>query len=117
MAKKLENAVVLLVTTEMTQREIAAELNISEVTLSRWKKTDEFKKLRQEIREQYLDDAVEPAMRKMRQLLDAKSEMVQYQAAKDILDRAGYNPTEKIEAEISGTITFVDDVPLEDDDG
>lgn len=116
MVKKLEKAVVMLVTTNMTQREIAAELNISEVTLTRWKKTDEFKKIRQEIREQYLDDTIEPALRKMRQLLNSRSEMVQYQAAKDILDRTGYNPTEKIEAEISGSVTFIDDIPLEEDD-
>ena len=39
------------------------------------------------------------ALRTQKKLLNAKSEMVRYMAAKDILDRAGFKATDKLEVE------------------
>ena len=55
------------------------------------------------------------ALKTMLNLLNAKSEMVRFNAAKDILDRGGFMPTNKQEIDIK-SVTFVDDVPLDDDD-
>ena len=49
----------------------------------------------------------------MDKLLDAKSELVRYNAASDILDRTGHKPTDKVEAEVI-TPTFINDVPAND---
>lgn len=49
----------------------------------------------------------------MENLLTAKSELVRYNAASDILDRTGHKPTDKVEAEVI-TPTFINDVPAHD---
>ena len=43
-------------------------------------------------------------------LLDAKSELVRYQASKDILDRTGYTPVERQQIETTATVHFDDDI-------
>lgn len=81
------------------QKDIAQELNITETTLSKWKKRDDFK---QEYREQIEDimnvaagEAIETICNLMR---NSNSDNVRIKAAQDILNRAGYKPIDKIEA-------------------
>ncbi|KRM40678.1 hypothetical protein FD47_GL002698 [Lentilactobacillus parafarraginis DSM 18390 = JCM 14109] len=52
----------------------------------------------------------------MLKLLNARSELVRYNAAKDLLDRAGFIPTQKhdINANVN-PIQILDDVPPESD--
>lgn len=92
-----EKAVRLMVVTELSQREIAKELNLTEQTISNYKKKESYPQLRQQYEEAFLADLTAPAMRTMRELLSAKSEFVRYSAASDILDRTGYKPTERQE--------------------
>ena len=47
-----------------------------------------------------LQYAAPKAFRKQLSLLNSKNEMVAHLAAKDILDRAGFQPTEKIEQQV-----------------
>lgn len=90
MASKKEKAASMLVCTNLTQRDIAKKLDVREETLSRWKKEEGFKKLIKENEKNYMKDLVGPAMRGLKDLLEANSEFVKLEAVKTILDRAGY---------------------------
>ena len=87
----------LMVSTSMTQREIAQKLDVREETVSRWKKSSEFQRKLKEEQDKYLNDLTAPAMRTIRDLLNSHSDYVRLQAAQDILDRTGYKPTDKVE--------------------
>ncbi|MFS1351456.1 hypothetical protein ACLZX5_14480 [Enterococcus faecium] len=51
----------------------------------------------------------------MLNLLNAKSEMVRFNAAKDILDRGGFAPVNKQEVTTIQPPTFIDDIGDTDD--
>lgn len=85
-----------------TQKQIAKEIQISENTISEWKKDKEFKnEIQIQMRENFGSLAVE-AQKKLKKLLNSKNEYIQIQAVKDILDRAGYKPKEDVK--ISGEV-------------
>lgn len=90
MATKREKAAKLMVYTDLTQKEIAKKINTSENTISRWKKKEDFQKLLKENEVSYMKDLIAPAMRGLKDLIDADSEFVKLEAIKTILDRAGY---------------------------
>lgn len=113
----MEKAIKLMVWTNKSQREIAKELDVQEETVSRWKKHKDFDSIRQREEREYLGDLAAPALRTMKELLKAKSELVRYNAASDILDRTGYKPTDKQEVDINGAVQFVDDIGSGLDDG
>lgn len=108
-------AVRLMVRTNMSQKEIAKQIGITEATISKWKRRADFDEVRLHEERLYLGDLAAPALRTMKQLLNAKSELVRYNAASDILDRTGYKPTEKQEVEISAAVVeFIDDIGVDD---
>lgn len=83
---------------DMTDKEIAKAINVTPKTICEWKKhckefQDEFNAMVRNA----LQYAAPKAFRKQMRLLDSKNDMVAHLAAKDIMDRAGFNPTEKIE--------------------
>lgn len=90
MASKKQKAASMLVCTNLTQRQIAKELDMREETISRWKKDDEFKSLVKKYEKEFFMDLVGPAMRGLKELVNANSEFVKLEAVKTILDRAGY---------------------------
>ncbi|BFL72115.1 phBC6A51 family helix-turn-helix protein [Anaerococcus nagyae] len=90
MASKKEKAAAMLVCTNLSQRDIANKLDMREETLSRWKKDEGFKKLIKKNEQQYMKDLVSPALRGLKDLVEAQSEFVKLEAIKTILDRAGY---------------------------
>lgn len=57
---------------------------------------------------EYIESRAEKAAAKMEQLMSAQSEQVQFNATKDILDRAGYKPVEQseIKQELSGSVSL-----------
>lgn len=95
--EKQQKCIILMITTNKTQKQIAKEIQISENTISEWKKDEEFK---EEIRSQMKDNfgslAIE-AQQELKKLLKSKNDNVKIQAIKDILDRAGYKPAERHE--------------------
>lgn len=105
-SKKMEEAIILAITTNKTQKEIAEEIGISPFTFTKWKKTDIFKELKDKYQKEYLSDLTAPAIRTLHGLLNAKSELVRLQAATDILDRTGYKPTDKQEISIDEPIVL-----------
>lgn len=106
----MRNAIRLMVRTNSSQREIAKELGIDETTISKWKKREDYDTIRQIEERDYLGDLAAPALRTMSDLLNAKSELVRYNAASDILDRTGYKPVDKQDINATITPVFVDDI-------
>ncbi len=99
--KKQYEAINLLVYTDMRDAEIKEKLNISDSTLWRWKKNDEFiAELEQENRRKF-----KRLQTKAIKTMEALVDQGHFQAAKYILDGNSYAPTEKHELDMSATIT------------
>ena len=90
----------LIVTTNKTQKQIAQEIEVSEKTICEWKKEKEFKnEIDKRVKENFSSLAID-AQKELKKLLKSKNEYIRIQAVKDILDRAGYKPAERIKNEI-----------------
>lgn len=108
--EKQQKCIILMITSNKTQKQIAKEIQISENTISEWKKDKEFKEeISKQMRENFGSLAIE-AQQKLKKLLNSQNENIQMQAVKDILDRAGYKPIEKAELTTESKVELVDDV-------
>lgn len=88
--KRRRKAVVLLFEDELTDEEIAKSVGRSRSTLSSWKNEELFKAAQKQYRSLVVkDDYTNMAIKKLKELLEAKSEMVQLQSATTILKMAG----------------------------
>lgn len=91
----------LMIKGEMTDCQIAKEINITQKTIIEWKKRNkEFQDEYNALMRNSLQYAAPKAFRKQMALLDSKNDMVAHLAAKDIMDRAGFQPTEKVEMDM-----------------
>ncbi|SLC31276.1 Uncharacterised protein [Mycobacteroides abscessus subsp. massiliense] len=97
----------------LSDGEIAAEIDVNRSTISRWKHDNKFREGLKGYQVEYLSNQVPKALQTMINLLDAKSELVRFQASKDILDRSGYTPVDKQELEVT-TPNIINNIPLED---
>lgn len=113
LTSKQNKAIVLMVEKNLNQNEIAKELNVARQTISNWKRNTEFQEELLNAERNLLKGLTGKAIKTMENLLTAKSELVRYNAASDILDRTGHKPTDKVEAEVI-TPTFINDVPADD---
>ncbi|KYK51275.1 phBC6A51 family helix-turn-helix protein [Lactiplantibacillus plantarum] len=86
--KKQQKAVMLLFTGVYKQSEIAEQLQVAESTFYGWKTHEQFRVAQDEYNKFMLSDLTSEAIVTMRKLLRARSEMVRFSAAKDILDRS-----------------------------
>ncbi|AXH04305.1 phBC6A51 family helix-turn-helix protein [Lactiplantibacillus plantarum] len=86
--KKQQKAVMLLFTGVYKQSEIAEQLQVAESTFYGWKTHEQFRVAQDEYNKFMLSDLTSEAIVTMRKLLKARSEMVRFSAAKDILDRS-----------------------------
>lgn len=108
--EKQQKCIISMITEAKTQKQIAKEIQVSENTISEWKKNKEFKEeIQKQMRENFSLLAIE-AQQKFKKLLNSKNENIQMQAVKDILDRAGYKPVEKAELVAESRVELVDDV-------
>lgn len=90
-----------MVSTGANQKETAAELDIAEETISRWKNDDEFlKEYESAVRRSMSGYAVKAVQRIAYLAEHADSEQVQLSASKDILDRVGYKPKDSVNIEL-----------------
>lgn len=80
-----------MVYSNLTQREIAKKIEVREETLSRWKNQLEFQSLLKDNKASFMKDLIAPAMRGLKDLINADSEFVKLEAIKTILDRSGYD--------------------------
>ena len=92
----------------LTQKQIAKELKVTEQTICNWKKDKEFKnEIEKNIKENFGSLALD-AQKELKKLLKSSNEYIRIQAVKDILDRAGYKPTERIKNEVEPSKKFAD---------
>ena len=88
--KRRQKAVMLLFEDELTDEEIAKSVQRSRSTLSSWKNEELFKAAQKQYRSLVVKtDYESKALKKQKELLEAKSEMVQLQSATTILKMAG----------------------------
>lgn len=101
MPNKREKVIALLVSSSLTQQKIADEVGVHPSTISNWKNEPEFRAMKKEAEWRYLGDLRSKALRTLAESLDSDNENIRLQAARDILDRAGFKPADK--QEIVGT--------------
>lgn len=111
----------LMITGTKTDKEIAEAINVTPKTICDWKKNNaEFQDEYNALMRNSLQYAAPKAFRKQMSLLNSKNDMVAHLAAKDIMDRAGFQPTEKVEHdvdfELNIKIDYGDDGDGEEDD-
>jgi len=91
----------LMIRGEMTDKEIAEQINITQKTICEWKKNNkEFQDQYNTMMRSALQYAAPKAFRKQVALLDSENDMVAHLAAKDIMDRSGFKPIDKIEQQV-----------------
>lgn len=84
-----------------TDKEIAEEINISQKTLCDWKKNNpEFQEEYNRRMHSQMQFSASKAFSKQMKLLKSPNDMVAHLAAKDIMDRAGFKPTDKLETDV-----------------
>ncbi|OFP91196.1 DNA-binding protein [Staphylococcus sp. HMSC072D04] len=110
LTKKQQEYIRLKNETDLSEGEIASEIDVNRSTISRWKNNDKFREGFRGYQVEHLSNQVPKALQTMINLLDARSELVRFQAAKDILDRSGYNPVETQQIETTATVQFNDDI-------
>lgn len=107
----------LMIKGNMTDKKIAEAINITQKTICDWKKNDvEFQEEYKNMMRKSLQYAAPKAFRKQMSLLDSNNDMVAHLAAKDIMDRAGFNPIEKMEQQVDMDLNITIDYG-EDDSG
>lgn len=110
LTKKQQEYIRLKNEKDLAEGEIAVEIDVNRSTISRWKHNDKFREGFKGYQAEHLSKQVPKALQTMINLLDAKSELVRYQASKDILDRTGYTPVERQQIETTATEQFNDDI-------
>ena len=91
----------LMIQGDMTDKDIAEAIDVAQKTICDWKKNcKEFQDEYNSLMRRSLQYAAPKAFRKQMSLLDSKNDMVAHLAAKDIMDRAGFNPTDKVEMDV-----------------
>ena len=113
---KQKNCIKLMVEGKMTQKDIAEAIKISEQTICNWKKDDEFMSELHSTMGIAFKSLAPIALNTHKKLLNAKSEMVRYLTAKDILDRAGYAAEENINVSGTESVTIINNIPRSDND-
>lgn len=98
-------AVEMLVYTDKQKKEIAEEIGVTNVTLSNWLNKEEFQAAVQKEMHKGFGMLATKAKRKLEQLLDSNLDAVAFAAAKEILNKAGYQEAQKVEQEIKNTLT------------
>ena len=112
--KQVECLKLMMLNPKIKGKELAAVLNVSEKTISQWKnKNTEFQDEYNALVRSKIQYAATEALETQMKLLQSKNDMVAHLAAKDLMDRAGFNPVEKIEQEVdmelSITVDYGDD--------
>lgn len=115
LSSKQKKCIELMATGEYTQKEIAKKINITEKTICTWKKNDEFMAALDNLVAVGIRSIAAKAFKTQVKLLDSKNEWVRFTAAKDILDRAGFKPDEKLKVEGFSKVIIVDDLDEDDD--
>lgn len=89
----------LMATGLYTDKEISGMIKISQQSICKWKKDPEFKHAYTEYITNRIQYAASKAFKKQERLLESKVDMVAHLAAKDLMDRAGFKPEDRVALE------------------
>lgn len=104
LSAKMLKCINLMVYTDMKKQEIAEELNVAGNTISRWTDREDFQEeLRNEMHRGFNSLAIK-ARRKLEKLIDSKNDVVALGACKEVLNKAGYMETQKVEQKLDTVI-------------
>lgn len=99
--KQVECLKLMMQNPKISGKELSEALNVTEKTISQWKnRNTEFQNEYNTLVRSKIQYAATQALGKQIDLLQSRNDMVAHLAAKDLMDRAGFNPVEKIEQEI-----------------
>jgi predicted DNA-binding protein YlxM (UPF0122 family) len=112
-SKNQRKALQLLFENELTDEEIATECNISRKTLYVWKNNPDFINELRDLSMRGIKNEVPELVKNLKTLaLGARSEMVRFQATKDLLDRANITEFEN-KVEVKGNVAVKVKNPFE----
>lgn len=94
-------AVELLVYTDKAKQDIAIEVGVKPATLSVWLNNEEFQAALQKEMQRSFGYLATKAKRRLEQLLNSNQDSVAFAAAKEILNKAGYQETHKVEQDMT----------------
>ena len=104
LSAKMLKCINLMVYTDMKKQEIAEELNVAGNTISRWMDREDFQdELRNEMHRGFNSLALK-ARKKLDKLMDSNNDVVALGACKEVLNKAGYMETQKIEQKVDTVI-------------
>lgn len=105
--KQVECLKLMMQNPKIKGKDLAVALKVSEKTISQWKnKNPEFQDEYNALVRSKIQYAATQALGKQIELLQSRNDMVAHLAAKDLMDRAGFNPVEKIEQEVDTELTI-----------
>ena len=105
--KQVECLKLMMQNPKISGKELAEALKVTEKTISQWKnRHTEFQEEYNTLVRSKIQYAATQALGKQIDLLQSRNDMVAHLAAKDLMDRAGFNPVEKIDADIDTELTI-----------
>lgn len=98
---KMLRAIEIMVTDPTRSKgDIAKEVNIRPETISQWMKREDFQQALKEENQRCFQGMAAKAVKKLNQLLDSKNEGIALAASREVLNKAGYLETQKVEQTI-----------------
>lgn len=94
---KQKRCLELMIMGDYTQKEIAKEIGVAEQTIVNWKKKEEFAEEYNSALKKRINLHAAAAFKTETELLrNSDNDFIRLNAAKDILDRAGFKPADKV---------------------
>ena len=100
----------LMVYTDMSKGDICKELGVAPNAISRWQQRDDFNEALRDEMHKGFDALAIKARRKLDSLMDSKNDGVALGACKEVLSKAGYDATQKVEQKLDTIIRVSVDV-------
>lgn len=95
-----------MVYTDMQKQEIAKELGVANNAISRWMNREDFQKALQDEMHRGFNSLAIKARKKLEKLIDSNNDGVALGACKEVLSKAGYDATQKIDARVDAITTI-----------
>lgn len=102
--KKMLEAIQLMVYTDMKKGEIADKVGVAPNAISRWVAREDFQQALQDEMHRGFKDLALKARKKLDKLIDSNNDGVALGACKEVLSKAGYDATQKIEQKVDNVI-------------
>ena len=94
----------MMVYTDKQKQEIARELGVANNCISRWMAREDFQEELKNEMHRAINSLALKARRRLDQLIDSNNDVVALGACKEVLNKAGYMETQKVEQKIDTEI-------------